>query len=68
MSEKDREREIATKEAYAATAEHIYFALRPELDSKEARRIFDAAFGRGWITQIEVARMQFVGNTSEAKP
>ena len=42
------ERRLAIREAEANTAEDAYFSARPELDTKEARRLFSHAFARGW--------------------
>lgn len=39
------EQRLAIREAEANDAEDAYFSARPELDTKEARRVFSHAFG-----------------------
>lgn len=43
-----RERVFAMREGYCADAEDKYFAARRDLDTKLARRVFRAAFERGY--------------------
>ncbi len=44
----ERERRYALMEANQVEDEDLYFSVRPHLDSKEARRLFDAGYARGW--------------------
>ena len=43
-----RERMIAMREGVCAAVEDAYFEARQALDTKEARRLFRAAFERGY--------------------
>lgn len=49
----DYERRMAIREAEANAAEEAYFSARPELDNKEARRLFSHAFARGWDRRVD---------------
>lgn len=42
------EREFAIMEANRINSEDGYFCARPQIDSTDRRRVFDAGFERGW--------------------
>lgn len=49
----DFEQRLAIREAEANDAEDAYFAARPDIDTKEARRLFSHAFARGWDRRVD---------------
>lgn len=69
----DHELSIAICEAHAASAADAYFSARastvPGLDTPQARRLFDAAFQRGWEARAEACSMtQPVRDDSQSAP
>jgi predicted signal transduction protein with EAL and GGDEF domain len=46
------EREYAIMEANRITSSDGYFYARPQIDSNDRRRVFEAGFERGWEAAI----------------
>ena len=47
----DREKDIALREAAHIAASDEYFKARPNIDSNDRRRVFEAGFNRAWGVQ-----------------
>ena len=47
------EREIAIMESDMIRANNEYFSARPELDTPQARKVYDDAFKRAWLFKPE---------------
>lgn len=45
------ETEQAHREGARNAAEDTYFEARPQIDSRDRRRVFDAGFDRGWVAR-----------------
>lgn len=44
----EREKDIALCECESFVSEEAYFSARPQIDTNENRRIFEAGFKRAW--------------------
>ena len=60
------ERDMALMEANCIAGEDEYFAARPQIDSMDRRRVYEAGFKRAWKAAMEGRNCD--GSLIPAKP